>query len=225
MRVTTNTINFSKTMNNIVEYSFGFIEGANAGKTQFLNILGKETIEILKKYIDTNAKMNPSLLHHVYEWYKVGSPSARLYDINYTISNLGLSFKPRFSQSKSLANGSKEPFRDKASIMEKGQMVVIKPKNSKVLAFEVDGESVFTSNDVVVNNPGGNVSGQFEKVFDSFFNRYFTQSFLKASGIFDHLSRPEIYKKNFAKGAKIGKSVGIETGYAWVANVNIGKVE
>ena len=51
MRVTTNTTNFLKTMNNIVEYSFGFIEGANAGKTQFLNILGKETIEILKKYI------------------------------------------------------------------------------------------------------------------------------------------------------------------------------
>lgn len=225
MRVLTNTISFEKTINNIVEYSFGFIEGANSGKTEFLNNIGKETIQILKKYIDTNAKMNPKLLHHVYEWYKTGSPSARLFDINHTVSNLGLSFKPRFTQSNSLANGAKEPFRNKASVMETGKTIIVKPKKSNVLAFDVDGETVFTSKEVIINNPGGNVQGQFEKVFDSFFNNYFTQSFLNASGIFDHIKNPIIYKKNFAKGAKMGKSIGVQTGYGWVANVKVGELQ
>lgn len=222
MRVLTNTKKFEKTIYNVVQYSLGFVDGAQLGKIQLLNSLGKETIEVLKKYIDTNARMNPSLLHHVYEWYKTGSPQARLFDINYRVTNSNLSFSSIFSQSKSLANGSKEPFINKASVMEKGQMVVIKPKNSNVLVFDIDGETIFTPNDIVVNNPGGNVAGQFEKVFDSFFNSYFTQSFLNASGVFDHIRRPSIYKKNFAKGAKMGKSIGVQTGYEWMAKTSIG---
>lgn len=223
MRIITNTKSFNKTMKNIVDYSIGFLDGIHGGKTAFLDNLGKETIEILKQYIDTNAKMNPQLLHHVYEWYKVGVTTARLFDINYTVSNLGLSLKSTFSQSKSIANGANEPFYNKAIIMEKGTTVIIKPKKSNVLAFEVDGEVVFTSNDVVVTNPGGQVKGEFERVFDSFFRNYFKQSFLNASGIFDYLKNPTIYKKNMPIGAKIGRTTGYYTGYTWVANAAVGR--
>jgi hypothetical protein len=225
MKMKVNNKLFQKEMNNVMEYSLGFLEGAEVGKKLFLGILGQEVVQVLKKYIDTNARMDPSLLHHVYEWYKTGSPAARLFEIQYTVSNLGLSFNSTFSQSKSIANGAKEPFYNKASIMEKGEQVIIRPKRSNVLVFDIDGRTIFTSNDVVVDNPGGSVAGKFEKVFDSFFTQYFTQSFLKASGIFDYLENPVLYKKNLRKGAKIGKAVGVQTGIRWIANAGLVEVE
>ncbi len=224
MKTTVNAKKFTKTMNNIIDYSFGFIDGTNRGKQMFFDSLGKQTVEVLKKYIDTNARMNPNLLHHVYEWYQTGSPKARLYELNYTSNSMGVSFKSTFKQSTSIPNGSKVPFYNKASIMEQGSTVIIKPKKT-ALAFEVDGEEVFTRKPVTVQNPGGEVSGEFEKIFDSFFNQYFRQSFLKASGLFDYLENPTIYKKNFRTGAKIGRSAGVSTGIAWMANARIAEVE
>jgi len=220
-----NTKSFIKTMDNIVDYSFGFIDGVKRGKRTFLTVLGKETVEALKQYIDINAKNNPKLLHHVYEWYKTGSPSARLYDIDYTISNIGLSFNSTFKQSKSFAEGSRVPFYDKARIMENGVAVTIRPKEANVLSFNVDGEQIFTPGPIVINNPGGNVKGEFERIFDSFFNQYFTQSFLRASGVYSYLENPTVFKQNIRSGAKIGRSHGVKTGYTWVANASIGVVK
>jgi len=101
--------------------------------------------------------------------------------------------------------------------------VVIKPKKSSVLVFEDNGETVFTKNPVKIDNPGGpNVQGSFSRVFDEFMSIYFKQSFLKASGIYDYLSRPTIYKKEIASGAKFGKSKGINVGFKWIANAKVG---
>ena len=213
---------FLKDMQNIIDYSLGFLDGVKKGKNIFLNKLGNEVIDILKQYIDSSARVSPSTLHHVYEWHETGSPNARLFDINYTISNLGLSFKSTFSQSRSIQNGSREPFYNKANIMETGMSVTIVPKNAQVLRFEVDGEPVYTKNPVTVDNPGGNTQGQFEKVFDSFFSRYFTQAFLRSSGILNELGRPTAYKNNLRSGAKIGRNKGLDTGYRWIANVKVG---
>lgn len=102
MIVRTNTANFDKQMNNIVQYAFGFLDGAQKGKTQFLKNLGAGTIEAMARYVDVSAKGNPAALQHVYEWYQVGSPSARLFNINYTVSNLGLSINSAFTQSRTV---------------------------------------------------------------------------------------------------------------------------
>jgi len=221
MIVKLNNNNFNQVMKNIIDYSVGFLDGAKAGKTKFLGNLGVETIEALKLYIDSNARIDPATLHHVYEWYRVGSPDARLFDLNYTVSNIGLSFKSSFSQSKSIQDGSYEPFYNKAKIMELGSPVIIKPKRSESLRFEVDGDIVYTKNEVVVNNPGGRSRGGFEKVFDTFFSKYFTQAFLKNSGVLQSFSNPVAYKKNIVIGSKVGRSKGLETGYRWIANVRI----
>ena len=213
---------FMSEMENIINYSVGFLDGVKKGKNVFLNKLGAEVVDLLKQYVDSNARVSPSTMHHVYEWYEAGSPNARLFDITYTVSNLGLSFKSTFSQSRSIQNGSREPFYNKANIMETGMSVTIAPRNAKVLRFEVDGEAVYTKNPVVVDNPGGNTQGQFEKVFDSFFSRYFTQSFLRSSGILDNLGKPTAYKNNLRAGSKIGRSKGVDTGYRWIANVKVG---
>jgi hypothetical protein len=223
MRAVFNSMQFKKDMSNIVDYSVGFLEGIHRGKTVFLKTLGLETVELMKEFIDSNARVNPEMLHHIYEWHQTGSPSARLYDISYTTSQLGLSFKSSFSQSTSIKNGSRTPFYDKARIMEEGIPVTIRPRLAQALAFEDNGEMVFTKNEVRVDNPGGTaVEGGFEKVFDMFFNRYFSQAFLRVSGVAKYLENPIVYKKDMPAGKKMGRSKGISTGYRWIANAGVG---
>ncbi|NBO79310.1 MAG: hypothetical protein EBV27_06755, partial [Actinobacteria bacterium] len=173
MRITFDNKMFKKDMKNIIDYSIGFLDGVKKGKTDFLKIIGLETVELMKEYIDSSARVNPGILHHVYEWDQTGSPNARLFDINYTVSGLGLSFKSTFSQSRSIKSGSRVPFYDKARIMEAGIPVVIRPRQAQVLAFNDNGEEVFTQGPIKISNPGGdNVQGGFEKTFDEFFNRF-----------------------------------------------------
>ena len=223
MQVKFDNKKFAKQMNNIVNYSFGFFEGAEKGKTVFLDNLGKDTIEALKVFIDTNARMDPQAMHHVYEWGKTGMASQRLFTINHTVSNLGLSIKSNFKQSTSIKQGSLVPFYNKARIMEDGKPVIIKPRNASVLSFNVGGDQVFTKNPVNVSNPGGDwVQGSYEKTFDNFMNYYFKQTFLRASGIYDHLSNPTVYKKNLRAGSNAGKQKGKEVGYRWITNINVG---
>ena len=222
MLVRTTTKSFEKQMNNIIQYSNGFLDGIQKGKTEFLRVLGQATITSMAQYVDAQARSNPQALHHVYEWSKTGSPSARLFDLDYTISNLGLSLRGTFKQSKTLKDGSSVPFYDKAKIMENGIPVVIKPKKN-VLAFEVDGQEIFTPNDVTVTNPGGDqVEGSFEKTIDQFMMFYFKQSFLRASGIYNYIQKPTVFKRELKQGSRLGKNKGIQTGFRWIANVKIG---
>lgn len=210
---------FKKEMENLMRYSEGFLEGVQIGKKQLLDNLGRDVLTTMKLYIDSNARVNPQALHHVYEWYQTGSPNARLFDITYTVSNLGLSFKSTFSQSKSVKDGSYEPFYNKAKIMEEGIPVVIKPKRAEALRFDVNGEEIFTKNPVKVENPGGQVEGQYERVFDQFFSKYFTQAFLKSSGILEQFKNPVVYKRNLKSGKIGSRTKGVQTGYMWVANI------
>jgi hypothetical protein len=222
MRVTTNLKQFESQMNNIVKYSVGFLDGVQNGKHVFLKNLGLGTIQAMAAYVDVSAKGNPRALHHVYEWYQTGSPNARLFDLDYTVSNLGLSINATFKQSRTLKEDSNEPFYNKASIMERGIPVTITPKKSSVLVFEEGGETIFTKNPVTVRSPGGDeVRGSFENVIDEFILRYFKQSFLRASGIYDYIKKPTVYKKNIRQGSKLGRSKGLDTGFKWIANAKI----
>jgi len=223
MNIVMNTKNLEKIIGNAIDYSVGFLDGAQKGKSIFLKNLGNSIIGILKDYVDVEARSNPKALHHIYEWYQVGSPKARLYDFTYTVSNVGLSFKSNFKQSKSLPSGSSVPFENKAKIMEDGIPVTISPVRSEVLVFEANGQTVFTKKDIDIQNPGGTeVQGSFEKVADEFFKVYFKQSFLKSSGLYSYIKKPVLYKKNFAAGSRAGRSVGVETGFKWIANAHIG---
>lgn len=212
---------FKKDMNNIVDYSIGFLEGIHSGKKVMLDLIGRETVELLKQYVDSNARVNPQGLQHMYEWYQSGYSEARLFDINYTVSNLGLSLKSTFRQSTTIKDGSRTPFYDKARVMENGIPVTIKPKFVEVLSFDINGEQVFTKTPVVVKNPGGDVQGNYEDIFDSFFTKYFTQSFLRTSGMAQYLENPTIYKSNMAAGKRGGKATGVSTGYRWIANAGV----
>lgn len=214
---------FLKKMNGIMEYSSGFLAGVGSGKRAFLDNLGQSTIGALKEFVDSMARVDPASLHHVYEWSMTGSPEARLFDIEYTVSNLGLSLKSTFRQSSSVKSGSTTPFYNKAKIMEEGTPVTIRPRKSDMLVFtNSDGEQVFTKNPVRVDNPGGNyVEGSYERTFDQFISNYFSQSFLNASGILDKLKDLSVYKRNLSSGSKMGFSRGREIGYRWIANAGV----
>jgi hypothetical protein len=213
-----NSNEFIREIGNVLNYSVGFTEGAKLGKTNLLDSIGKKTVESLKLFIDSNARANPAMLHHIYEWHRTGSPSARLFEINYNVNLRNISFSTTFSQSQKIKRGSSEPFVNKAEVMESGRSVTISPRNSEVLSFEDNGEQIFTRNSVVVSNPGGpEVAGSYQRVLDSFFNNYFSQSFLQSSGIAKYIKVPMAYKKNIRAGARGGRSVGVSTGYEWIS--------
>jgi hypothetical protein len=223
MRVRFDTKKFDAQMFNFIEYSTGFLEGVQKGRSIFLKHLSDGTSEGLKRYIDSNARANPKALQHMYEWYKTGSPSARLYNIDCKVVGTGISISSTFRQSNSIAKDSEVPFYNKAKIMENGIPITIKPKNNSVLAFKIDGEEIFTKKEIKIATPGGpEARGSYEKIFDEFFRLYFSQSFLKASGLFNYLENPVAYKTNLVSGVKNGKSTGIQTGYNWIINAKIG---
>lgn len=210
---------FFREMTNIAQYSEGFLDGVEKGKSAFAKSIAKDAIEIFKEFVDQNARVDERMYHHIYEWYQTGSPEARLFDIEYIESNGGLTFSGTFSQSKSLQNGSSTPFYDKARIMENGISVTIKPVKSKVLSFNVEGEQVFTPNPINVQNPGGTHQlHAFEHIFDLFFKEHFVQSVLELTGIRKYLQNPKAYKDNLYSGKNSGKLKGQEVGYNWIAN-------
>jgi hypothetical protein len=212
-----NSTDFAKTFKDITDFSEGFLHGAKLAKTELLEQIGKATREMLQDFIDSNARINPDMLHHVYEWYLTGSPNARLFDIKYSSSRGGLSIDATFSQSKSVKYGSKKPFYNKAVVMEKGIAITIVPRNAKVLAFEENGQTVFTKGPVVVENPGGaQVAGSFQKVFDQFFNSYYSQSFMRTSGLESRIGNTTTFVNGIRRGKMLGKQSGIEVGRNWL---------
>lgn len=212
-RIVYDTSHLKKTMNNIAQYSYGFLEGVELNLIVFNTQLATLAEEALKKFIDTKARMYPESLHHVYEWNSVGNASARLFEIQGTATKNNISFSGEFLQSKSISDTSDEPFYDKARIMENQIAIEVEPRSADVLAFEDSGQTVFTVKSIFIENPGGDeVAGAFGRVIDEFFDVYFTTTFMRQSGIFDKLSYPIEYAQHFNAGARIGRSAGRSAG-------------
>lgn len=222
MKLKINNIQFEKDMRNIVSYSQGFLDGAKAGRVLFFRSLGQEVKNIIEQFVDSNASVSPQTLHHMYEWNQVGQSEGRLFTINAVSTSQGITFTSSLKQSQSIKDGSRVPFYDKARIIEFGIPVTIKPVYSRVLAFDSNGETIFTPQPVTVTNPGGDAAtGGLEKTLDMFFNRYLSQSFLRKTGVSAYLENPIVYKSNLAQGKKMGRSAGYKTGYRWIASAGV----
>jgi hypothetical protein len=218
MRVTVDDSKFLKQMNNLVEYSIGFIDGTKQGKLKMLDNLGKNIKELLGDFIDSNARVDPASLHHVYEWFQTGNPEARLFDLDYIVNGSGLSLNGTLTQSRTASTTGGTPFYNKAKIMESGTPVTINPKNAQTLRFEQNGETVFTKGPVTVENPGGPaVHGSFENTFKLFFTTYASQSLLDISGFTHYLTNPIQFKKNLKAGVASGRPAGISAGIKYIS--------
>ena len=146
-------------------------------QSRFQEILFGQIKKDFSNYVDSQARTNPKSLHHVYEWKKTGMPSARLFDIK-VIGTDGLSFKigSELKPSKSMVptnfGKSRHVFANKASVMEAGNPVVIRPRNAERLVFEMDGIVVRMPKGmpVTVKRPGGGkATGRFKIEYARFF--------------------------------------------------------
>ena len=141
-------------------------------------------------YIDALARSKPKSLHHVYEWKKAGNKTHRLFKLNKT-TQTGLSFGINydFLPSKTMVPSSNRRrshmFANKASVMENGKPLVIKPKSAERLVFEIDGEVVFMPKgaSVTVRRPGGSAAtNQFTLAYSRFFSGRLVSDSMKRSG-------------------------------------------
>jgi len=161
-------------------------------KSLFKNTIFDQIEKDFGQYVDAQARLKPKSLHHVYEWNKVGNPSFRLFDLH-LIDTGGLSFRVgrdfKVSKSSVPSKNKKQKkryvFENKASIMEEGMPVVIRPRSAERLVFELDGRVVFMpkGTSVIVKRPGGkSATNQFSLSFGRFFGGQLVNSSIKASG-------------------------------------------
>jgi len=120
------------------------------------------------EYMDSRSKQSPSQYHHVYEFDRVGQASARLFSAAVLDAETGSILQYSFTPAKE-PNRNGYPFPDKANVMESGQTVVIRPRQSRYLKYQLKDGRFVTSEMSVVRNPGGpEVEGSFSKTFNQF---------------------------------------------------------
>lgn len=216
MKLRINVNKLTKALNDTVQYAEGFVDGIKIDQIVFNRMLGNATADALGRYIDSQARMNPEALHHVYEWNQAGSMNARLFSFEVITGPKTFSILSSFTKSNSIEDGSSEPFYDKAEIMESGIGVTITPKNSDVLVFEDNDETIFSKEPIFVNDPGGPyVAGSFEKTFRDFFNGYYQGAFLGSSGILQSLRIAPEFNKYY--GPNASRSQGIASGRRYIS--------
>jgi len=170
-------------------------------------------------YIDALARSRPKSLHHVYEWKKTGNKAARLFKLN-KLSAEGLSFRidydllPSTSMVPSANGKRRHVFANKASIMEAGKPLVIRPKNSERLVFEADGETVFMPKGmpVTVKRPGGSgARNQFTLAHSRFFSGRLVNESIKRSGF------QKIFNSSMTKALRVPSNIK-KVQYSFSAN-------
>ena len=162
-----------------------------AFKNKFQTMIYNQIDKDFGEYVDALARTKPKSLHHVYEWKKTGQQTGRLFKLK-RIPSDGLSFQLTydFKLSKSKVPKNKKSkqsyvFANKAFIMESGKPVVISPKASKRLVFEVNGYTVFMPKgaSVVVRRPGGAATtSSFKMAYQHFFRSNLVNLSIKKSG-------------------------------------------
>lgn len=170
-------------------------------------------------YIDALARSKPKSLHHVYEWKKTGNKTGRLFKLN-KISEEGLSFRINYSllPSRSIVPSSnsnrRHVFINKAEVMERGEPLVIRPKNSSRLVFEYNGETVFMPKgaSVTVKRPGGSAArNQFFLAHSRFFTGRLVNESIKKSGF------QRIFNSSLTKALKVPANIK-KVQYSFSAN-------
>lgn len=199
-----------------------------------LEELGKATFAITGQRFmtatDNYARRNPKKMHHVYEWGSIGDSTKRLFVIERS-SVIGgdLIISSRFLPSKMpvpinpelLSPGrtgkivSKSSiFRDKAKIMEQGNMVSFTAK--RMLAFMGTNGIAFIAPGKTVNimHPGGI---QTRGAFESFMYEWYVRNgntIMDSSGVYERIAN-DVSLVLSTNGQKVSQ---IKTAVAKIAN-------
>jgi hypothetical protein len=150
----------------------------------------------LSKFIDSEARLNPKSLHHVYEWNQLGKPIGRLWKVQGSYKSGVVTLSSEFRQSRTfvpIKNGTsrRSKFVYKAQIMEAGKPVRITARRAEALFFySSSGEPVFIPKGkyVTVRTPGGKmVRGAYNKTMNRFLTSGRFISDLIESGLISRL--------------------------------------
>ena len=163
---------------------------ANAAfKNKFREVIFNQIDKDFGEFVDSQARVKPRSLHHVYEWDQAGDKSARLFKLNkLNTEGLGFSVSYEFLPSKTFASAEgnrKHVFVNKASVMEAGMPLKIAPRHSKRLVFETNGYTVFMPEgaSVTVRRPGGTgVKNSFMMTYSRFFKGSLVNTSIRNSG-------------------------------------------
>jgi len=211
-----------KTINNIINYSDGYIQETKKNEAKIANKIAKISVDVFYQYLDGLARMHPDMLHHVYEWGEVGNPGSRLYKLKTISMGKSVGVGAQLLNSNSIKEGSTEPFYDKASIMEYGESVTVTEKEAQSLFFEIDGVEYFRKGPITISNPGGEaVRGSFVRAFNEFYSNYFSEVYLRSIGLYKQLKEAKEYKKNVVVASKgvNPRLIGKNSAMQWVANI------
>ena len=197
---------FNRTMKEAIDYSRGFLAGVESNEIVFNQQLAEVIKEAFYKYLDSTARLDPDRLHHMYEWGQTGVDKARLFRIEAFSGKQSIRFVTEFMQSTSVSPTANEPFVNKAEVMESGTTVTVAPRSGDVLAFTGDdGDMVFTTEEVTIENPGGYVAGQFAATAREFFTNYLDQALLKE--LIKELQNPKEFAQGWGKGMNYAKGM------------------
>jgi hypothetical protein len=159
-------------------------------QSAFRNVIFDQLQVDFGDYVDAKSRTSPKSFHHVYEWGRIGEDEARLFKLKKLPAD-GLSLKVNYEliDSKSFVpsenSNNKHVFVKKASVMEDGKTVVIAPRFSERLVFDVDGYTVFMpkGESVTVRKPGGaGVKNSFFSAYRYFFTGQLVNMSIKKSG-------------------------------------------
>ena len=210
-----------KVLNNVVNYSEGFLKESKARESYVASKLASTSITAFYEYLDVVARTNPGMLHHVYEWGEVGNPAARLVELKKVLAGKKAEVVSDFLQSTSIPENGSEPFWNKAEVMEEGITVQINEVSAQALFFQVDGEEFFRTGPIVIENPGGEqVRGSFVRAFEEFYNNYFDQVYLRSIRFYDHFTKSREFESGFNSAVRSGNasSIGRKTALSWIIN-------
>lgn len=219
MRVSFNSKDAMKMLNNMVKYSDGYIKETTAKQSTVTNKLANLSIDAFYEYLDGLARVNPGMLHHVYEWSEVGNPEARLVELQKAITKTKAVIDSEFLQSMSNSPGGSEPFYEKATIMEEGIPVTVQAVNAQAMFFEYNGQEYFRTGPITIENPGGEETrGSFVRVFEEFYNVYLDRVYLRAIRFYDHFASTREFSKNFPAAVRSARAEGLgrATALSWI---------
>jgi hypothetical protein len=210
-----------RVLNNVVNYSEGFIKESKAKESYVASKLASTSITAFYEYLDVLARTNPGMLHHVYEWGEAGNPGARLVELKKVLAGKKVEIASEFIMSTTISENGSEPFWNKAEVMEEGITVQVNEVSAQALFFQIDGEEFFRTGPIVIENPGGEqVRGSFVRAFEEFYNNYFDQVYLRSIRFYDHFTKSKEFESGFNSAVRSGSaaSIGRRSALSWIIN-------
>jgi hypothetical protein len=161
---------FSRKVVSMTEYDMTMLNQLHmnpANKQQIEKGAANIVSKYFESYIDAKARSAPSRLHHVYEFDRTGQSNSRLFKSEIRTTNSGATITYKFTNARN-PNRQGYPFPAKASVMESGETVTIRPTKKQYLTYRLDDGRFVKSTQSVVTQPGGDVAGNFASEWQEF---------------------------------------------------------